>query len=132
MENVRYALDRIVLAGHADKNGRHGGRAGLAFRFLVPERVPHRLRNRRARRFRKIRLRLWNMPEHGERGEERFSVEFHRADQSVWYDLHAFSRPGPTARLAYPFAQALQKRFAQESKEAMQRAMQRDGDPRRM
>ena len=71
------------------------------------------------------------LPEHGERGEERFSVEFHRADQSVWYDLHAFSRPGPAARLAYPFARALQKRFAQESKEAMQRAMQRDGDPHR-
>ena len=71
------------------------------------------------------------LPEHGERGEERFTVEFHRIDQSVWYDLYAFSRPGPAARLAYPFTRALQKRFAQESKEAMQRAMQRDGDPYR-
>jgi uncharacterized protein (UPF0548 family) len=60
-----------------------------------------------------------------ERGEERFTVEFHRVDQSVWYDLYAFSRPGPAARLAYPFTRALQKRFARESKKAMQRAMQR-------
>jgi uncharacterized protein (UPF0548 family) len=66
------------------------------------------------------------LPEHGERGEERFSVEFHRLDQSVWYDLYAFSRPGPAARLAYSFTRALQKRFAQDSKVAMQRATQRD------
>jgi uncharacterized protein (UPF0548 family) len=71
------------------------------------------------------------LPEHGERGEERFSVEFHAVDQSVWYDLYAFSRPGPAARLAYPFTRALQKRFARYSKEAMQRAMQGDGDSHR-
>jgi uncharacterized protein (UPF0548 family) len=71
------------------------------------------------------------LPEHGERGEERFTVEFHRVDQSVWYDLYAFSRPGPAARLAYPLTRALQKRFARDSKEAMQRAMQRDGNPYR-
>jgi uncharacterized protein (UPF0548 family) len=43
------------------------------------------------------------LPEHGERGEERFTVEFHAADQSVWYDLYSFSRPGALACLAYPF-----------------------------
>jgi uncharacterized protein (UPF0548 family) len=68
------------------------------------------------------------LPEHGERGEERFSVEFHKTDQSVWYDLYAFSRPGAAARLAYPFTRALQKRFARESKEAMRRAMLHAGD----
>jgi uncharacterized protein (UPF0548 family) len=71
------------------------------------------------------------LPEHGERGEERFSVEFHAVDQSVWYDLYAFSRPGPAACLAYPFTRALQKRFARDSKEAMQRAMKSDGGCRR-
>jgi uncharacterized protein (UPF0548 family) len=64
------------------------------------------------------------LPEHGERGEERFSVEYHAGDQSVWYDLYAFSRPGPMARLAYPLARALQKRFARDSKAAMRRAIQ--------
>jgi uncharacterized protein (UPF0548 family) len=68
------------------------------------------------------------LPHHGERGEERFSVEFHTADQSVWYDLYAFSRPGPAACLAYPYTRALQKRFATDSKEAMRRATQREGD----
>ena len=60
---------------------------------------------------------------HAEHGEERFSVEFDPRDQSVWYDIHAFSRPGPVARLAYPLARALQKKFAADSLEAMLRAM---------
>ena len=62
--------------------------------------------------------------DHGEIGEERFTVEFNPPDGSVWYDLYAFSRPGPAARLVYPFVRSLQKRFAKESKEAMQRAVQ--------
>src|SRR5258708_5698408 len=57
--------------------------------------------------------------EHGESGEERFSVEYHAEDDSVWYDLLAFSRPNLAARLAYPFTRRLQKRFAKESMTAM-------------
>jgi uncharacterized protein (UPF0548 family) len=35
-------------------------------------------------------------------GEERFSVEFHSQNRSVWYDIYRFSRPGsPLARRAY-------------------------------
>ncbi len=59
------------------------------------------------------------LPDHAERGEERFTVEFDSRDQSVWYDIYAFSRPSPLARLAYPFARHLQKRFARDSKSAM-------------
>jgi len=62
--------------------------------------------------------------EHGERGEERFSVEYHKADETVWYDLYAFSQPNNFwARIGYPFSRYLQKQFAVESKEAMQRAV---------
>ncbi|MGB8524273.1 MAG: DUF1990 domain-containing protein [Candidatus Acidiferrales bacterium] len=61
------------------------------------------------------------LPDHGAIGEERFTVEFNPADQSVWYDLYAISRPTTLARLAYPFTRALQKRFARDSKVAMQR-----------
>lgn len=63
------------------------------------------------------------LPEHAERGEERFTVEFHRADGSVWYDLYAFSRPRPIARLAYPYARILQGRFARDSMNAMKNAV---------
>lgn len=63
------------------------------------------------------------LPEHGERGEERFTVEFHHADGSVWYDLYAFSRPRPVARLAYPYARLLQRHFARDSMNAMKQAV---------
>ena len=58
--------------------------------------------------------------EHAESGEERFTVEWNREDDSVWYDILAFSRPRQTlARLGYPLSRLLQKKFAQGSKLAM-------------
>lgn len=64
------------------------------------------------------------LPDHAKKGEERFRVEFHANDETVWFDIYTFSRPGPLARLAYPFTRALQKRFASDSKRAMHRAME--------
>ena len=64
------------------------------------------------------------LPGHVEQGEERFSVEYHPADNSVWYDLFAFSRPRHfLARLGYPISRHLQKRFARDSLKAMERAV---------
>lgn len=61
---------------------------------------------------------------HVERGEERFSVEYHHDDDSVWYDILAFSVPRhPLARLGYPLSRAAQRRFAADSKAAMLRAV---------
>jgi uncharacterized protein (UPF0548 family) len=59
------------------------------------------------------------LSDHAERGEERFIVEFHPDDQTVWYDLYAFSRPAPVTWLGYPVARTLQKRFIRDSKKAM-------------
>jgi uncharacterized protein (UPF0548 family) len=60
------------------------------------------------------------LAEHAESGEERFAVEWNREDDSVWYDILAFSRPRQMlARLGYPLSRLLQKRFAQGSKAAM-------------
>ncbi|MFZ3332250.1 MAG: DUF1990 domain-containing protein [Candidatus Acidiferrales bacterium] len=64
------------------------------------------------------------LPDHSEIGEERFTVEFHVDDQTVCYDVYAFSRPRPLARLVYPYTRALQKRFASDSKRAMQKAVE--------
>ena len=66
------------------------------------------------------------LPDHSERGEERFTVEF-SSEQTVWYDLYAISQPARVARLAYPLTRMLQKRFAADSKEAMERATQSSG-----
>ncbi len=64
------------------------------------------------------------LTEHGERGEERFSVEYHKKDESVWYDLFAFSQPKHLlAKLGYPLGRMLQKQFAIESKQAMKSAI---------
>ena len=57
---------------------------------------------------------------HAECGEERFSVEYHQADNKVWYEIYAFSKPKHIlAKLGYPFSRRLQKRFASESMKAM-------------
>lgn len=64
---------------------------------------------------------------HAERGEERFMLEWDHEDDSVSYDILAFSRPGqPFAKLGYPFTRTLQKRFARESKQSMLRAVTMD------
>jgi uncharacterized protein (UPF0548 family) len=64
------------------------------------------------------------LPDHAERGEERFTVELHKEDGSVWYDLYSHSRPNGLARLAYPLTRLLQKRFARDSKIAMKEAVE--------
>jgi uncharacterized protein (UPF0548 family) len=49
--------------------------------------------------------------DHAECGEERFTIEW-RDDDSVWYDVLAFSRPRHwLARLGYPLTRWTQKRF---------------------
>lgn len=65
------------------------------------------------------------LAEHGESGEERFMVD---RDESgnVFYDLFAFSRPNDLfAKLGYPYTRHLQKAFAADSKQAMQRNVTR-------
>ena len=64
------------------------------------------------------------LPRHAESGEERFTIEWHRTDDAVWYDILAFSRPHQfLARLGYPLTRRLQKRFATDSAAAMQRVV---------
>jgi hypothetical protein len=64
------------------------------------------------------------LPDHPERGEERFFVEWNQADDSVWYDLLAVSRPGHwLARLGYLYARYEQAKFRRLSGEAMQRTV---------
>lgn len=64
------------------------------------------------------------LPDHVECGEERFTIEWHKTtDNSVWYDIYAFSHPQhPMVKLGRPIARRLQKRFARESLVTMLRA----------
>jgi uncharacterized protein (UPF0548 family) len=63
------------------------------------------------------------LPDHAERGQEEFTVEWRRKDDSVWYDIFAYSRPNLLlARFGYPVTRLLQKRFARDSMQAMLRS----------
>jgi uncharacterized protein (UPF0548 family) len=65
---------------------------------------------------------------HPMRGEERFLIEW-RGDNTVWYDLLAFSRPGSWLTwLGYPLARRAQRRFGVESLAAMARAVKAGPD----
>jgi uncharacterized protein (UPF0548 family) len=63
------------------------------------------------------------LPGHAAQGEERFLVEW-TSDDTVWYDLQAFSRPQQwSMRLAYPLARRMQRRFGRMSKASMASAV---------
>jgi uncharacterized protein (UPF0548 family) len=64
------------------------------------------------------------LPGHAERGEERFSIEWNREDESIYYDVFAFSMPRHLLTwLGFPFVRMLQRRFARDSKKAMVEAV---------
>jgi uncharacterized protein (UPF0548 family) len=66
------------------------------------------------------------LPDHAERGEERFTVEWDRKSDLISYDILSFSRPGSLrTQAAYPVARWLQRRFLRNSLVAMSRAVQR-------
>lgn len=64
------------------------------------------------------------LPDHAGSGEERFLVEWDWANDDVWYDILAFSRPRHLlARLGYPWVRRVQKQFGRESAAAMCQAV---------
>ena len=66
------------------------------------------------------------LEDHAETGEERFSIEWSRENDSVVYDILAFSRPRHwTAKTGKPIARALQRKFVRDSKEVMVRSVAR-------
>lgn len=53
---------------------------------------------------------------HAERGEERFRVEWHRADDAVWFDLFAFAAGNHwMTRTAQPLMTMLIRRFGRQA-----------------
>ena len=65
------------------------------------------------------------LPGHVERGEERFTVEWDHADDSVSYEVFAFARPAhPLARAGQPFVRLVQRQFAADSLRSMVEAVE--------
>lgn len=78
--------------------------------YLIDEQVPER----------RSGFAYGTLRDHVECGEERFMIEMSPIDDSVWYDILAFSRPRhPLVRASFPFARMLQKRFARDSMAVM-------------
>lgn len=66
---------------------------------------------------------IGTLPVHAERGEERFTVEYHPADGSVWFEIYTFAAAGHwTVRLTQPLMRWVQRRFGREAVAAMQTA----------
>jgi len=66
------------------------------------------------------------LPSHVQSGEERFQVEWDRNENTVWYDILAFSRPNHfLTRLGYPMVRRIQKKFARDSGAAMKLAIRK-------
>ena len=72
---------------------------------------------------------LGTLPGHVERGEERFTVEWHREDDSVFYEVFAFARGAhPLTRAGPPFVRLVQRRFAADSLRSMIPAVEGGGE----
>ena len=64
------------------------------------------------------------LPGHIERGEERFLVEWNRHDDTVCYEILAFSQPRHwLVKLGYPIARLYQRRFVRDSLRRMHKAV---------
>jgi uncharacterized protein (UPF0548 family) len=64
------------------------------------------------------------LPGHVESGEERFLIEWNRGDNSVWFEIVAFSRPNHfLTRFGYPVVRRLQKQFGRDSVASMLKAV---------
>src|SRR5262249_53830390 len=72
---------------------------------------------------RRFRFAYGTLPDHVEVGEERFTVEL-LEDNSVWYDIYAFSRAGHWLTwLGYPLPRRLQRKFGRDSVAALTAAV---------
>jgi len=85
-------------------------------------RIAYVIEEKEALLLKRYRFAFGTLPTHVERGEERFTVEWHRADDSVSYEV--FARPAhPLARAGPPFVHLVQRQFAAASLRAMAAAV---------
>jgi len=67
------------------------------------------------------------LPGHSEEGEEKFTVEWRHADDSVWFELLSFARPHDLlAKIGFPFVRYFQRKFAVDCGGAMLKAVNKD------
>ena len=108
-KNAPIEKDRIVvmLVNH------------LGFWSLNPCRIVYSIDEESAH-FSRNAFAVGTLPAHSEAGEERFTVEWNRQTDEVYYELYAFARAHNwLAKIGFPFVPLFQKRFATDSYKAM-------------
>src|SRR5215469_5408596 len=114
MANVRLAMDTPSRVRYPDPSRKRCGSPGASLRILFFE----------SGLIARFGFAYGTLIEHAERGEERFTVEWNRSDDQVWYSILAFSVPNkPLAKLGYPLSRMLQRKFAEGSRAAMLQAI---------
>ena len=99
--------------------GRH-----LGFRSLNACRIVYVYEDEEPSLRRRYGFAVGTLPGHVERGEERFTVGWHGADDAVYYEVFSFSRPAHLlVKATRPFARLIQRRFALDSLRSMQAAV---------
>lgn len=79
--------------------------------YSIEEKTTHFCRNAFA---------IGTLPAHSEAGEERFTIEWNRQTDAVYYELYAFARAHNwLAKIGFLFVPLFQKRFAADSYKAM-------------
>jgi uncharacterized protein (UPF0548 family) len=110
-KNLERGVTVAILASHFGFNSLSGAR--IVYAFDEPNRYG---------------FAYGTTTSHMECGEERFLVE-RLEDGTVWFDLYAVSRPKHIlAKLFYPLARRLQRKFAVSAAKAMQKATERPAD----
>jgi uncharacterized protein (UPF0548 family) len=90
--------------------------------LINPCRVVYKI-DERKEELTRFGLAYGTLPGHAAMGEERFLVEWYHADDTVWYDILAYSQPGHwLARIGYPVMRVFQKRYGRDSAQVMARA----------
>jgi uncharacterized protein (UPF0548 family) len=95
----------------------------LGFWSLNPCRIVYSIEEETAQ-FRRSAFAVGTLPAHSETGEERFTIEWNKQTDEVFYELYAFARAQNwMAKIGFPFVPMFQKRFAADSFRAMSAAV---------
>lgn len=95
----------------------------FAFWSLNPCRVIYLLKEE-TNGFQRKGFAFGTLPAHSEKGEEQFSVEWDKSSDRVWYELYAFAKAQNwLAKIGFPLVGLLQRRFAEDSFQAMLNAV---------
>ena len=102
----------------------------LGLRWLLPTRIVYVLDESEPNP--RYGFAYGTLPGHVERGEACYSITWDRADDRVWYEVHAFVQPAKWySWLGWRFVLAKQRPYLERSTESLLRAIQAETESMR-